>query len=343
MAKEKINICLFITVYSFFLYLLINGYNEKDIFIFTDLFPKEVSKNVKHIQLPPISFKDGAKMAPLNSVEGIFENVIGYMRYFYGYLKLRILLFIKTLNKDVEVYGHAHTPFSFMFYENDNSNIIEDGLSNYTIKISETHKINPLLDTILHICGIYFLSNTEGFGSHKNIKNVYLTKEFDHPLLKNKVKVIDIEELWANLSINEQDKILSIFNINRNSYNLKGKTLLLLTQPFSQEGHLTLNQELTIYSEIIEKFDDYEIFIKPHPRDDKNYEEIFPKVTVIEKTFPIEILSLIGINPTVVGSIISNSLLNFKESEIYVYDGELHNERLNNLREDLIKIINDEE
>lgn len=51
MTKEKVNIGFFITVYSFFLYLLINGYNEKDIFIFIDLFPKEISKNVKHIEV----------------------------------------------------------------------------------------------------------------------------------------------------------------------------------------------------------------------------------------------------------------------------------------------------
>ena len=48
MAKEKINVCLFITVYSFFLYLLMKGYNKKDIYIFADIFPKEISKNVKH-------------------------------------------------------------------------------------------------------------------------------------------------------------------------------------------------------------------------------------------------------------------------------------------------------
>ncbi|MDO5815908.1 MAG: hypothetical protein Q4Q18_09735, partial [Methanobrevibacter sp.] len=128
MSKNHKNICLVTTVYSFFLYLLIKGYNKDDIFIFTAWFPKEVSKNIKHIQMPPISFK-GKKFAELNSISGIYKNIVGFFGYFYGYLKLRILLFIKTFNCDVEVYGHAQTPFSYIFFENK-SNIIEDGLSN---------------------------------------------------------------------------------------------------------------------------------------------------------------------------------------------------------------------
>ena len=340
MNKEKINVCLVITVYSFFLYLLLNRYNKKDIFIFTDLFPKEVSKNVKHIQIPQIYFTDGAKMAPLNSIRGIIDNIVGYSKYFYAYIKLRILLFIKTYNKEVTVYGHAHIPLAYIFYENENSNIIEDGLSNYTIDISETHKINPIIDKILHIFGIYFLKNTEGFGSHKNIKNVYLTKKHDHPLIKDKVKIIDMKDSWKNLTENEKNEILSIFNINQEMFNFEGKTLLILTQPLSQENHMTLEKELNIYREMISKFKDHQIIIKPHPRDDKNYEKIFPNAIIIEKTFPIEILTVIGVKPTVVGSIISNSLLNFEESEKYIYEGNLENERLNNLRDDLIRLIN---
>ena len=339
MPKNKKNICLVTTVYSFFLYLLIKGYNENDIYIFTAWFPKEVSKNVKHVQMPPVVFK-GKKFGELNSISGIWKNIIGFSKYFYGYFKLRVLLFIKTFNCEVEVYGHAQTPFSYLFYENENSNIIEDGLSNYTIEISETHKINPIIDKLLHIMGIYFLNNSEGFGSHKNIKNVYLTNELDNPLIKDKVIVIDIDTLWTKLTKKEKDEILSIFNINSEMFNFEGKTLLILTQPLSQEGHMTLNKELDIYKEIMEKFKDYQTIIKPHPRDEKNYTKIFPNTTIIEKTFPIEILTLIGIKPTVVSSIISNSLLNFEESEKYVYEGDLENERLNNLREELIKLIN---
>ena len=340
MSKKKKNICLVTTVYSFFLYLLIKGYNEDDIYIFTAWFPREVSKNVKHIQLPPVQFK-GKKFAELNSISGIWENIIGFIRYFYGYLKLRILLFIKTYNCDVEVYGHVQTPFSYIFFENENSNIIEDGLDNYSSEICESHKINPLIDMILHICGIYFLRTCECYGTHKNIKNIYLTNKNDHPLIKDKVKIIDIKKLWNNLTGNEQKELLKIFNVDINEINFNEKTMLLLTQPLCESSliNLSMEEEIKIYEDMINRFDEYNIIIKPHPRDTKKKKKIFPNVTILNKSFPIELLDLINIKPTIIGSVVSTALLNFEDSEIYVYQGELKNKRLIWAREELIKLI----
>lgn len=339
MPKEHRNICLVTTVYSFFLYLLIKGYDENDIYIFTGWFPKEVSKNIKHIQMPKVAFRDGAKMYPINSIKGILQNIFGYCKFFYGYLKLRILFFIKTFNKDIDIYGHAQTPFSFMFYENENCNIIEDGLINYTPDIRETHKINPVIDTFLHICGIYFLNAKEALGSHKNIKTVYLTNEFDHPLIKDKVRVINIEEMWNRLPDDEKKDILNMFNVDLENIDFDENTALILTQPLSEDRLTTFNEELEIYQEFFDEFKDSNIIIKPHPREEKDYKKLYPNVEVIDKNFPIELLTLIGIEPKVVCSFISTALLNFKDSEIYVYKGELKNELLNNFRNDLIRLI----
>lgn len=341
MVKEKRNICLVNTVYTLFLYFLIKGYNEDDIFIFNYLMPNEISNNVKHIQLPHISFVDGPKMAPLNSINGVMENILGYCRYFYTYLKLRILLFIKTFNKEVSVYGHAHTTFSYIFYENENSNVIEDGLMNYYYPIIETHKINPVIDKFLHFCGIYFLNVSEGLGSHKNIKNVYLTKKCNHPLIKDKVKLINMKKSWNALPDTQKIKILNVFNLSSNFTNLNGKTLLILTQGLTDDAGMTLEEEIEIYKHMINKFKEYTPIIKPHPRDKINYKEIFEDIEVLEKAFPIELLNLIGFNPTIVASVASTALLNFEESEIYVYNGYIEDETFNELRRDLIKVINE--
>lgn len=337
MAKKHKNICLVTTVYSFFLYLLIKGYNENDIFIFTGWFPKEVSKNVKHIQMPPVIFK-GKKFAELNSISGFYKNIIGFIGYFYGYLKLRILLFIKTFNCDVEVYGHAQTPFSYIFFENT-SNIIEDGVANYTAEICKTHKINPIIDAFLHICGIYYLNMCECYGSHENVKNVYLTNPNNHPLIKDKVKVVNVGEKWNKLTHNEKKVILNLFNLDFGEISFNKDIVLILTQPLYKDGFLTLDEELNIYKEFLDKFKDRTIIIKPHPRDKKDYEKIFPNVMCLNKEFPIELLDLINIRPQIVCSVISTALLNFEDSEIYVYQGELANEDLIKLREDLIILI----
>ena len=60
---------------------------------------------------------------------------------------------------------------------------------------------------------------------------------------------------------------------------------------------------------------------------------------IIDKSFPIEILTLLNINPTVVCSIVSTALYNFENSEIYVYDGKVDDKLIADSQEELIKII----
>ena len=341
MGKKHINVGLFTSAYSYFLYLLLKGYNKDDFIIVHASFPKEISKNIHPTTMPFVAFKYGAKMESTDSLKGIIGNILGYYRYFYGYIKLRILFFIKTFNKEIEIYGHAFSPFAFMFYENENSNIIEDGLWNYTPDIRETHKINPIIDKILHIFGIYFLNANEALGSHKNIKYIYLTRENNHPLIKDKVKVFDMKKEWNQLSQDKKKEILNIFNVNLDNIDFKGKTALILTQPLSEDNLITLDEEIKIYDEFFDKFKDYTIIIKPHPREKKNYKEIYPNVEIIDKYFPIELLNLINIKPTIVCSVVSTALLNFKKSEIYVYQGKLKNKKLNDARQELINLLNE--
>lgn len=338
MSRKRI--CLVTTPYALFLYFLKFGYNPDDIYIFTAAFPKNVSKNLKHISLPWVYFAKGPLFAPLNSIKGIAKNISGYVKYFYGYLKLRILLFAKTFRKEVSVYGHAHNTFSYMFYENEDVYLIEDGVQNYVVEIEETHKINPIIDFILHVCGIYFLSIKEAHGTHKNHKKVYLTKEFEHPLLKDKIEVIDIEECWNLKTEQEKEDILKIFNIDyHETQKMDEDVVLLLTEPFSEENYMTFDEEIRIYKDIIDKFTDKQVIIKPHPQDKKDYTKIFPDLMVLEKSFPIELLSLIGYNPKIVASTISTALLNFNDCEIYVYDGEIKSDYLNRSRDTLNKML----
>ncbi len=340
MAKEEQNICLVTTTYALFLYFLIKGFNEKDIFIFTWAVSDSVSKKLNAIKLPRVAFVDGAKMAPLNSIKGIAKNITGYCKYFYGYLKLRILLFFKTRNKEVAVYGHAQSPFSYMFYEFENSNIIEDGLMNYSREIVETHKINPIVDKILHICGIYFLNSSEALGSHKYIKHVYLTNELNHHLVKDKVVTFDIEDKWANLPKEDKDKILNVFGLEPSIINnFTNNSVLILTQPYTEHLLLSHEEEIQIYKNMINKYNDKKIYIKPHPHDRKDYSKIFPDLNIFEKSFPIELLELIGFKPQIITTVISTAVLNFKHSKIDIYDGDLNSDYLNKSRDDLRKLV----
>lgn len=336
--KKKKRICFSITSYSLFLYYLLNGVNDKDIIICTHNVPKEIKKNIKHVSLPYVGFVDGPKMAPLNSISGIFKNISGYCKYFYGYFKLRILLFVKCFNKDVEVWGQTHSPFAYMFYTYDKAYIIEDGLLNYSWEPLETHKINPIIDFFLHVFGIYFLNIRETLGTHKNIKKIYLTQECPFDNIKDKVVIFDMHELWEEKTNEEKNKILKIFNVDENNLqNINKDYKLLLTQPYYENGELTYNEEIEIYKELIGNSE--KLIVKPHPNEEKDYSEIFPNAIIINKEFPIELMELIGISVDNVYTINTTAALNFKNTNVHIFEGTSSSETLNRGCENLLKII----
>lgn len=88
-------ICTVDTVYSLFLYFLIRGVSDDDLFIFSSGVPEDVRKNINHV----------IKFAVMNL--GVC------FRQLYGILKLRLLMLF--VGDDVEIYGHGHTQFSYMF------------------------------------------------------------------------------------------------------------------------------------------------------------------------------------------------------------------------------------
>lgn len=124
-----------------------------------------------------------------------------------------------------------------------------------------------------------------------------------------------MKEKWEQLSLEEQEEILKIFNL-KNSDLIKWQKLknkvLLITQPLSEDGIITEKEKIEMYKEIIEKNKLENIMIKPHPREKTNYKKIFPDVELIEGKFPLEILMLLGINFKEVITIFSTAALNFK-------------------------------
>lgn len=230
-------ICTVDTVYSLFLYFLIKGVSDDDLFIFSSGIPEDVRKNINHVYFPASRFKFNADD---NLIKFAVMNLGVCFRQLYGILKLRLLMLF--VGDDVEIYGHGHTQFSYMFYEYENAYIIEDGLANYR-KLESNFISNRLL----------------------NFLELYIKGS-----KSSKAEIIDLNALWENLSLEDHLKILKIFNFR----NLENIDVLLITQAFSEDNLMDLNEEMRIYSEIVEKYPN--IIIKPHPRKVKDYSKIFP-------------------------------------------------------------------
>ena len=300
-------ICTVDTVYSLFLYFLIKGVSDDDLFIFSSGVPEDVRKNINHV----------IKFAVMNL--GVC------FRQLYGILKLGLLMLF--VGDDVEIYGHGHTQFSYMFYEYENAYIIEDGLANYR-KLES----NFISNRLLNFLGLYIKGSKSGYGTHENIKKVYLTYE-GFCDVSSKAEIIDLNALWENLSLEDHLKILKIFNFS----NLENIDVLLITQAFSEDNLMDLNEEMRIYSEIVEKYPN--IIIKPHPRKVKDYSKIFPDNTVLDKHFPVELLVLMGIKIEKTVTISSTAVLHFPASEIETYWGDINSSHVEKSREALKDLI----
>lgn len=139
--------------------------------------------------------------------------------------------------------------------------------------------------------------------------------------------------MWENLSLEDHLKILKIFNFS----NLENIDVLLITQAFSEDNLMDLNEEMRIYSEIVEKYPN--IIIKPHPRKVKDYSKIFPDNTVLDKHFPVELLVLMGIKIEKTVTISSTAVIHFPASEIETYWGDINSSHVEKSREALECLI----
>ena len=322
--ENKVRICIVDTVYSLFLYFLKFGYNPNDILILSGGVPKSVRDNLNHIYFPDIKLLHDKS----SIIKWVYKNALNAIKQVYGILKLRVLLFFKTYGKEVSVYGQGHLTFSYPLYEFENSYIIEDGLGNY-LNLKQPTKINPILNKIANFFGIYVFNLNEGFGTHENIKKVYLTKT-DVPFeIKDKVEVMDMDELWDSKSSTEKNKILEIFNLENINQDFDQNMTLLLTEPFSEHGLLPFEEEINIYQEFIEKYPN--IVIKTHPREQKDYSKLFFGVKVINVPFPVELLKYVGIKIDKIVTICSTAALNLKDDvEIELYEKDTSSEHINN-------------
>lgn len=281
-----------------------------------------LEKNINHVYFPASRFKF---CADDNLIKFAVMNLGVCFRQLYGILKLRLLMLF--VGDDVEIYGHGHTQFSYMFYEYENAYLIEDGLANYR-KLES----NFISNRLLNFLGLYIKGSKSGYGTHENIKKVYLTYE-GFCDVSSKAEIIDLNALWENLSLEDHLKILKIFNFS----NLENIDVLLITQAFSEDNLMDLNEEMRIYSEIVEKYPN--IIIKPHPREVKDYSKIFPDNTVLDKHFPVELLVLMGIKIEKTVTISSTAVLHFPASEIETYWGDINSGYVKKSREALECLI----
>ena len=106
--------------------------------------------------------------------------------------------------------------------------------------------------------------------------------EVSHKSITDRLDSED-HEMLARIFISDWDEIRSVLTGDKDSR----PSAMILTEPLCE-----YDVRKKLFSDIIDMYkDDYNIIIKPHPRDELKYDEIFPDVTVIRSRFPMEVLN----------------------------------------------------
>lgn len=277
-----------------FLFLLIDKRRLGDVFIFSN----KVESKIKSA----FEFHSAYSIFDL-----LFKKIISEIKLIYFCYKNKIE-FKKTV-----VYGADHILGSSFFLSKCLFYLIEDGTENYQTKNYKRSLKNRLF-------------SLPKFGMHKNVKKIYLTRNDNIPdCIKEKVEVINIHQLWKNKTKEEQDEILFLLSVDKNKLeNLKHKSIVLFTQPLSEDNVLTEEEKIALYKTIIGNYDQEKLVIKTHPRETTNYRNYFPNIEVFSENYPSEILDVLGIRFEKVVTIFSTAVYVYPKEDIIFYGTKIH-------------------
>ena len=216
------------TIYSFFLYLLIDNDWEKSIFILDKPLYNKIYKKMKDIKV--YEYKNWSyKRYPI--------------LYFLEKFKLfRCLFRIEVLeNKDCCLWGED--AMMIYFFKKRKIYLIEDGIINYRIREEEKYFFKRLKRLLKLDNPFYNFS-----GEDKSVEKIYLTGLGEIPAsIKEKVEIIGLKKLWDEKTIEERNKILNFFDINLEKLKrIKSKKYLLLIQPLSEDGTLSEKEKIEL-------------------------------------------------------------------------------------------------
>lgn len=279
------HICCLDSVYSLFIYLLLYPQVKSETFFFiSDGVAKIIRKKLPYYKYIPVP-------KTTNKVAVFLYHICIYI-YLYFYTK------IKKIPKGLPTFGHDFLKWSDYFvHSTNNFNLIEDGIGNYIypVKFSNKYRNSFFYRLLVNSFPMFTLP----FGLSKNVGTIYLTNIAEVPkLIEDKVKLIDIQQLWIDLTKEQQEEILSIYVDEKDLDELfsTNRSIILLTQCFSEDGVWTEDEKVATYKRLLSGYSLNEVIIKKHPREKTDYKKIFPEAMVINSPIPFQLLNVLNLN-----------------------------------------------
>lgn len=238
----------------------------------------------------------------------------------------------KIQNEEAKLYGVDFLDLGKRFFFKEKLYMIEEGTATYT-RLIEKKSFKEILIKIFN--KFLLLEEREKiYGYGDKVKKIYLTENLCKEIpkgLEKKAEIINLKDLWNKKSEEEKKIILDTFNFNNEILKkVDENTVMLFTQPLSEDNVITEAEKIELYLKIMKKYNNQSIIIKPHPREKTDYSKYFPSCYVMKEKYPVEILELVGINIKKAVTIFSSAAFGLgKNIKIDFYGTEINNKIFN--------------
>lgn len=279
------------------LFLLINSHSIENALFILDNDIKPSSKIKPYIKV--------------KKAKGIIHLILNSIYYFF---RFKLLCYKLHINKKNTIFwGADHITGSKFFLKRFEFVLLEDGTINYNPESYKRNWKNKLF-------------SIPTYGMHTNVSKIYLTQSENIPdCIKDKVEVIDLYEIWNKKNNEEKKEILNILDVDINRISmLKDRAYILYTQPLSEDGIISENEKIELYHSILSDYDMSKLVIKPHPRENTDYSQIFNSAYIFKDNIPSEILSLLDIEFDKAITLFSTAVLQHKRESVVCYGTRIH-------------------
>ena len=282
------------SLYSLFLYILLDESWDKSDYILSYRIPKIIHDNIRNkgieVYSTPIFTGNILKRAILENLE---------------YLKFLKYSSEKKYNK---IYGNDEFHYSYKYREKG-IDIIEDGPFNSESK-QFFKKRRFKQDSYLFNYWFYWLwRNYIPYGYDYKVKKIWHTDKIKLPKeINSKGSIINLTELWNNKNNKQKEDILSVFGID-----------VSLIHDINKYNHVLVTQvlpipdkdKIKIYKSMVGKIDERKLLIKTHYAENTDYAKAFPKAKIISTPVPFQLFELLDYSPNNIYTISSSAVLPF--------------------------------
>ena len=327
--KKYPRACISCTVFSLLEYLLYSSYEDikKTFYIFEDwMFPDFGDK-----------FENTYRMPAWKS--GLFwnSNVVWIRWYFIKWFKLPSF-------RNVDLFTLDHLSYHAIFIGHHRYSLLEDGPYCHSVMFNDNllyslaeEKYFQNLPTLKRKLLFRFRKMVYGpvyfnrWGKNDLCSDMILSTD-DHLdyFDKKTIHRISFKGLWNTFSIQKQDFILNVFNMTREDVAmLTSKRIVIFTQALTD--YISKEEHVSIWKAIISKYPLSDILLKPHPRDDYEYEKEIEGLMVFRKKIPSQFFEVLNLQFSKAVTAYSSSVFNLNAKEIDWYGTEVNETLLKRL------------